>query len=382
MKKMLFAASVAAICGLSSCGQQADVAPAQGSRTGFALSFFRNVNKTVPSSENVFVSPYSAGVALSMFTEGVEGQTKVELDNALNGCLFMKEQLSEGDTVVVKSANSVWVDSDFSIRNHYVSLLQKDYDAAVENLSFADPATVPAINGWCADNTNGKITEILDKLSPDMVMVLINALYFNAPWQDQFDSSLTAEQPFYGQAGEQRVQMMARKGYYNYAEYQGCQIIQLPYEGGRYSMYVILPPSGVDINSVLPYVNESVYDAAMKMLAPQEVRFKMPKVRLETELLLNNTLKNMGVQTAFTSAADFRGIAATGPLAVDQVKQKCYIDVTETGTEAAAVTSIQMRLTSVRPEMNVKTMTVDRPYLFVIADKDNILFAGKIVNFK
>lgn len=382
MKRMLFAASVAAICGLSSCGQQAEVAPVQGSRTDFALSFFRNVNKTIPSSENIVISPYSAGVALSMLTEGAQGQTKVELDNALNGCLFKTEQLSEGDSVVVKSANSVWVDNDFSIRNHYVSLLQRDYGAAVENLSFSDPATVHAINDWCADNTNGKITEILDRLSPDMVMVLVNALYFNAPWQNRFDASMTSEQTFHGQAGDRKVQMMAKKDHFNYAEYQGCQIIELPYEGGRYSMYVILPPAGMDVNSVLPYVNSSVYDAAMKMLAPQEVRFKMPKVKLETSLLLNNTLKNMGVQTAFTSAADFKGIAATGPLVVDQVKQKCYIDVTETGTEAAAVTSIQMRLTSVRPDVNVKTMTVDRPYLFVIADKDNILFAGKIVNLK
>lgn len=382
MKRMLFAASVAAICGLSSCGQQAEVAPVQGSRTDFALSFFRNVNKTIPSSENIVISPYSAGVALSMLTEGAQGQTKVELDNALNGCLFKTEQLSEGDSVVVKSANSVWVDNDFSIRNHYVSLLQRDYGAAVENLSFSDPATVHAINDWCADNTNGKITEILDRLSPDMVMVLVNALYFNAPWQNRFDASMTTEQTFHGQAGDRKVQMMAKKDHFNYAEYQGCQIIELPYEGGRYSMYVILPPAGMDVNSVLPYVNSSVYDAAMKMLAPQEVRFKMPKVKLETSLLLNNTLKNMGVQTAFTSAADFKGIAATGPLVVDQVRQKCYIDVTETGTEAAAVTSIQMRLTSVRPDVNVKTMTVDRPYLFVIADKDNILFAGKIVNLK
>ena len=90
----------------------------------------------------------------------------------------------------------------------------------------------------------------------------------------------------------------------------------------------------------------------------------------------------MGVRTAFTGAADFKGISETGPLVVSQVKQKCYIDITETGTEAAAVTSIMVRLTSVRPEIDLKVMTVDRPYLFFIADKesDNILFAGKIVN--
>lgn len=382
MKRIMnLVAVVAAIAGLNSCGPEYEK-PAEGSQKGFALSFFKSVNATVETGENIVVSPYSAGVALSMVAEGAEGETRVEFDNALNGCLFKDEQLSEGDTVVVKSANSVWVDNDFSIRNHYVSLLQKDYKAQVGNLSFADPATVQAINDWCSENTNGKITEILDKLSPEMVMVLVNALYFNAPWENQFDPALTSGQTFHGQDGDREVQMMSKKGHFNYAEYQGCQIIELPYEGGRYSMYVILPPAGLDINAVLPYINGSVYDAAMKMLAPQEVRFKMPKVKLETSLLLNNTLKNMGMRTAFTSAADFKGIAATGPLVVDQVKQKCYIDVTETGTEAAAVTSIQMRLTSVRPDINVKTMTVDRPYFFVIADKENILFTGKIMNLK
>ena len=147
-------------------------------------------------------------------------------------------------------------------------------------------------------------------------------------------------------------------------------------------MFVVLPPEGMKIDGFLPYVNENVYKQAMGMLAPTQVKFRMPKVKMETEMLLNDVLMKMGVRTAFTGAADFKGIAETGPLVVSQVKQKCYIDITETGTEAAAVTSIMVRLTSVRPEPDLKVMTVDRPYIFFIADKesDNILFAGKIVN--
>lgn len=117
------------------------------------------------------------------------------------------------------------------------------------------------------------------------------------------------------------------------------------------------------------------------MLSPVEVKFKMPKVKLETEMVLNGVLKNMGVREAFSNA-DFRGISEMGPLVLSQVKQKCYIDVAESGTEAAAVTSAMVRMTSVRPEMDVKTMIVNRPYVFFIADRENsdILFAGKIVN--
>ena len=382
-RMMLYAASVAAVCCMLSCAQQ-DTPPQEGSKTGFALSFFRQVNRNSAPSDNIVVSPYSAGVALSMLTEGALGQTKVELDNALNGCLFKGDNLDGGEEVVVKSANSLWLDSDFSVRNRYVSTLQNDYDALVETLRFSDPATVRAINNWCSENTEGKIKEILRDLSPGDVMVLLNALYFNAPWQDKFDASLTSKADFRGQSGTTKVDMMYRKGTYNYVEYQGCQMIELPYLGSRYSMFVVLPPSGMKIDDVLPYVNETVYDEAMNMLAPAEVKFSMPKVKLETELLLNDVLMDMGVKTAFSGAADFKGIAETGPLSVSQVKQKCYIDITESGTEAAAVTSITVKLTSVRPEIDVKTMTVDRPYVFFIADRENsdILFAGKIVNLK
>ena len=381
IRKMILAASVAAVCCLASCGQK-DVPPAEGSRTGFALSFFKQVNRLSKPSENIVVSPYSAGAALSMLTEGAMGQTKVELDNALNGCLFKGQLPDGGDSVVVKSANSVWIDSDFSVRNRYVNLLQKDYDALVETLRFSDPATVRAINNWCSENTEGKITEIVDRLTPGDVMFILNALYFNAPWEDKFDHALTAKADFRGVSGIRQVDMMARKGRYNYTEFQGCQMIELPYLGSSYSMFVVLPPENMKIESMLPYVNENVYKQALGMLTPSEVRFKMPKVKMETEMILNDVLMGMGVRTAFTGAADFKGIAETGPLVVSQVKQKCYIDIAESGTEAAAVTSIGVRLTSVRPEVNLKVMTVDRPYVFFIADKesDDILFAGKIVN--
>ena len=382
MKRFLInAAAFMAMAAMVSCGTEPE-APSQGSKTGFALSFFKNVNAIVEKGENVVVSPYSAGVALSMLAEGAEGETRAEFDNALNGCIFKAEDLGNNDTITVKSSNSVWIDNDFSIRNSYMNLLEKDFDAFIDALSFADPATVKAINDWCAENTNDKIDEIIDRLDPSAVMVLVNALYFNAPWEDEFSPSLTKEADFHGVTKNSKVQMMSRSARMNYAEYYGCQMVELPYAGGRYSMIVILPPAGMDADAMMQYIGESIYDMAMGMFQPRQVRFKMPKAKIETSLILNQALKNMGVRSAFTSAADFKGIAAMGPLVLDQVKQKCYIDISEKGTEAAAVTSAQIRLTSARPEAEPVEMTVDRPYLFIITDKtnDNILFAGKIVN--
>ena len=162
MKRFLInAAAFMTMAAMVSCGNEPE-APSQGSKTGFALSFFKNVNAIVEKGENVVVSPYSAGVALSMLAEGAEGETRVEFDNALIGCIFKAEDLGNNDTITVKSSNSVWVDNNFSIRNSYTNLLEKDFDAFIDALSFADPATVKAINDWCAENTNGKIDEIID----------------------------------------------------------------------------------------------------------------------------------------------------------------------------------------------------------------------------
>lgn len=371
--------AVTALLILNSCGTEYEK-PVEGSQKGFALSFFKHVVAISESGENVVVSPYSAGVALSMVAEGAEGQTRVEFDDALNGCLFKAADLGSNDTVTVKSANSVWITDDFSVRNRYVSILENDFDAEVVNLDFADPATVRAINNWCSENTEGKINEIVERLNPGMVMMLINALYFNAPWADAFLEKNTREGVFHAFNGDVQIPMMAKTDRMNYAEYQGAQMVELPYEGGRYAMYVVLPPKGLSIDKMISYVNEDLYDQAMSMMTAEKVRLTLPKFKLETEMILNKTLQNMGIKTAFSSAADFKGISETGPLVLDQVKQKCYIDVSEKGTEAAAVTSIGVRMTSARPE-TVYTMNVDRPYVFFIADRSNgnILFAGRVV---
>ena len=380
MKKLIAMAACASILAVTGCGQK-NPQPSEGSEVGFALSFFQKTNSSVNYDENLLVSPYSAGVALSMLAEGAEGQTRAELDDALNGCIFKAEDLGSNDSIVVKSANSLLVGDNFSIKNKYVSLLEKDYDAFVTTQNFLDPATVQAINNWCSENTEGKIKGIVDRLGSNDVMILVNALYFNAPWQKGFDAESTRKGVFHGVKGAEQVDMMTQRNKFRYAQYMGCQMVELPYAGGRYSMYVVLPSEGMDVNSMIPYISESAFDAAMGMLDSREVILTMPKFKLETSLVLNDALQDMGIETAFSGAADFKGIAATGNLVLEQVKQKCYIDVTEEGTEAAAVTSVQVRLTSV-DRNPVARMTVDRPYLFFIQDSQsgNILFAGKVVD--
>ena len=381
MKNVFITAALAAAA-LVSCGPKyAEPASTPGSEIAYSMSFIRHVAANVDKNENIVISPYSAGVALSMLAEGAEGQTKEEFNKALNDCLFKAEDLGGNDTVIVNSVNSLWVDDNFSIRNRYLFLLDKDYDALATTLNFSDPSTVQAINNWCSEHTNGKIKDIIDRLGAGDVMVLANALYFNAPWLNPFDANLTAKADFNGSKGQTKVDMMSRKGYMNYAEFQGCQLVELPYEGGRYSMFVLLPSEGMDINEAVEYLSEDLYNDAMKTLEPKEVLLRMPKAKVETSLLLNETLQSMGIKSAFTSAADFKGISEMGPLVLDQVKQKCYVEISEKGTEAAAVTVAQIRLTSARPSSYVK-MTIDRPYIFFIVDtqNSNVMFAGRVMN--
>ena len=373
---------LAAVLGLASCGG-GYIKPVEASQTGVSLSFFSHVNAVSGADENVVTSPYSAAVCLSMLAEGAGGQTRAEFDSALGGIMFKAEDLGSNDTVVVKSANSIWIDDNFSIRNSYVDLLQNDFDAFITTQRFSDPATVKAINNWCLEHTEGKIGDMIDRLTPDMVMVLVNALYFNAPWADAFDPELTSENVFHGKSKSGKVSMMHRTGQYNYAQVHGAQVIQLPYEGGRYSMFVALPPAGADLDKFLPQITEGAFNSAIEMMRPKKVKLSLPRFKVETSMLLNKALQDMGIRTAFTPAADFHGIAEMGPLVLDQVKQKCYVEVAEKGTEAAAVTVAQIRLTAVRvdPE-DMAVMTVDRPFVFMITDgyTGNILFAGKIVN--
>ena len=379
MKTGFFALAIAVLA-FAACGPKYQK-PVEASQVGFAVSFFKNVNASEPKTQNVVVSPYSAAVTLSMLAEGAEGQTKAEFNQALGNILYKAADLGDNDTVAVKSANSVWISDNFSPRNRYVSLLEKDFDAFIDVENFASPVALEAINNWCSENTDGKIKGILDRLDRNTVMVLVNALYFQASWDLQFNQAHTTDQIFHGLSGDKTVKMMRLFEYLMYTEYQGIQIVQLPYQGRKYSMYVVLPPEGSDISTLISKLDPSAYRTALDMLSTQRVKLSLPRFKAETSMILNKPLQNMGIKTAFTSAADFTGIAEMGPLELSQVKQKCYIDVTEGGTEAAAVTAATIRLTSIRPSSHVE-MKVDRPFAFVIADAENrnILFAGKIVN--
>lgn len=396
MKKIALAlAALAAV----SCGAQrktvsdnkSDVAPvesvtavksaasAETGKVAFALSLFNASLSGKSLSANVVVSPYSAGMALSMLAEGASGQTKEELTSALNHASFAGDKLKGDKSCQLSSANSIWLRDGFSVLPAYKSLLTGSYSAEINSRDFSSPATVKEINRWCSDKTNRRIPEIIDEISPEMVMFILNALYFKAPWEYQFDKNSTIKDIFHSPSGDQEVDFMRIKRQFSCAEYEGGRFVILPYKDGAWQMMICLPDEGADIQKLVSSVSSEMFSKAVADAEYREVALSMPKFKIDNTLILNSVLQSLGVNRAFTPAAEF-GNMTQSSVAVDEVKQKCFVEVNEEGAEAAAVTSIGVRLTSVRPEPIPFRMTVDRPFIFTIfnSEVDEILFVGKI----
>ncbi len=371
----------AVVLSAASCGQHKNTPLKEGSVVDYSLSFFKNAAALQDKDENVFVSPYSAGVALAMLSEGAEGQTKAELDAALNGLDFTSFAPAADTAVDVRTANSAWIRNGFQVKPAYLKLLSEKYDSEVSNLDFSKPEAADAINSWCSEKTEGRIPSIVDAIGQDMVMFLINALYFKAPWEKEFNVKLTSDDIFHGSKREGKVSFMHAKDVFRYAEYQGAQLVELPYSGGKYSMLVMLPSQEMSVDDVLPYLNEETCLKARESMSEKRISLKMPKFKMETTTVLNSTFAALGVKKVFSGSADLSGISSSN-IAVDEIKQKCFVEVNEAGSEAAAVTSIGVRLTSATPPAAVPSVVVDRPFLFAITDNvtGNFLFTGRVMN--
>lgn len=384
MKNFITCIMIAPVVLAGSCGSQNNASVSEessGSRTAYSLSFFRNTVELSADDDNITVSPYSAGVALSMLAEGAEGETLEELLTALGGGSFGGGSYSADSIVDIRSANSAWISQLFRVKQSYVSALKTSYDAEVQTRDFSDPSTPDAINSWCYGNTEGRIPEIVDNISSDMMMFLVNALYFKAPWETPFDESRTKNLTFHGSAGDRTTPMMYVKGRFEFVDFAGNQMIRLPYEGGPYSMLIGMPAKGMDINSLTHFLTENLYNLALSTMSYTEVELTLPKFSFETDMILNSILAKMGVQKVFSRGAELGGIS-NSEICVDQVRQKCFIEVNEEGSEAAAVTSIGLRLTSAPVATRAKVMTVDRPFVYAIVDElsGEILFMGRVMN--
>ncbi len=330
--------------------------------------------KALRSRQSICLSPFSLGAALSMAAEGASGATADQMWKVLG-----KEYSKAPEASTVKVANSVWVNKQISILPDFKKTIQNKYNSEVYNRDFSQKSAVADINKWCSRNTNGKIPSILDRMEPGLQLMLLNAVYFYDKWEKPF--TRTDKAPFTRLDGAvQQVDMMRQTERLRYCQNDFFQILELPYQSGDIEMYVLLPRPGVALDDAAATLSTARWEGWRKELRTQRVRVSMPKFKLECEMDLTGMLRDMGMSLAFGSQADFSKLSST-PLCIDFVKQKTYIDVNEEGTEAAAVTGIGMRTTSVAPDVTVD-FTADHPFFYIIRSDStgDILFIGQVTN--
>ncbi|MFM7427403.1 MAG: serpin family protein [Elainella sp.] len=362
---------------------------AANSRFGFKL-FGQLLN--ADQNQNILVSPTSVALALSMLYNGAAGQTQqamaagleiqdlslVELNQA-NAALAASLQAAD-PSVQLKIANSLWGRQDVTFKPDFLQRNREFYNAEITSLDFADPNSVGQINDWASQNTAGKIPEIVDRLDPQQVLFLLNAVYFKGNWTTQFDPAQTQNQPFYLLDGSQKQHpLMSQRGRYRYYETDQFQAISLPYGNRRLSMYVFLPRPNSSLSALTSSLSAASWETWMGQFRSREGQIQLPKFSFEYETSLNAALQALGMAPMF-QAADFANLSDLDT-EVDQVKHKTFIEVNEVGTEAAAVTSIGVRTTSIDPTPPFQ-MRVDRPFFCAIRDDETgtILFMGTVVN--
>ncbi|MDX1396525.1 MAG: serpin family protein [Gemmatimonadota bacterium] len=360
----------------------------------FGLDLFGRLAADTPD-DNVFTSPLSAYIAIGMVANGADGSTLEGIRSALHQPGLTEEEANEAyrglldlflhldSSVELEIANSIWYRETMTLRSEFASLSDRVFDAAVRGLSFDDPASVDVINGWVAARTRDRIDEIVAELPPELVMLLINAIYFKGSWQTQFDPDLTRPAPFMLLDGSRvDVPMMTRPDVdsVRYADRDGMRAIELPYGRGAFAMTVILPPDGVTPAELAATLDGPAWMDLTDAFEDVSTfaMIGLPKFRLEWEAVLNPQLAAMGMSEAFTDHADLSRLfdEATG-LTISEVKQKTFVDVNEEGTEAAAVTSVGVSITSAPP-----SFIVDRPFIFAIRERfsGTVLFIGQVLD--
>jgi serpin B len=360
-------------------------------------SFGFNVFKSTvasDSSENIFISPLSISIALGMTMNGAEGETFEQMRETLAFQGLTQEEINQGYQSLIKLlteadpkvkmqiANSVWSRDGFPVEESFTNTLEEYFDATTRELDFENPKSTDIINEWVASSTNGLIEKIIEgRIPPGMVMYLINAIYFKGDWTYQFDEEKTRERTFFLENGEQEtVDMMTQERTFNIYMNEEVHMIDLPYGDSLFSMTVMMPADREKFidEFIAQDLTRENFNSWLTNVSGQDMPLNLPKFGLEYEIKMNDILKSMGMEVPFIGGqADFSGINPDAALFISEVKHKTYVKVDEKGTEAAAVTSVGIGITSVP-----QAFSVNRPFVFMIREQNSgaILFMGKVKN--
>lgn len=348
------------------------------------------INET--QGENVVVSPVSIVQALSMTLNGAAGQTREQIAKTLHLEGLSVEMLNEeqqklrelllqpGPGIKLSMANSLWLQKGWPFQKEYLDRVKASYDAQLNERKLDDPAVLKEMNKWVNKQTNGLIPTILDEPISEMTkLMLLNALYFDGTWKRPFEPDATIEDEFTKSDGEiQRIPFMNQGGSYEYDETDAYQAIRLPYGNGQMGMLVVLPSQHMDQKELTVKLLADT-EFWTKPFTPANGRLALPKFRVEGKRELIDTLSAMGMRLPFDpNQADFSELA-DNKLYINRILHKTVVDVSEQGTEAAAVTLIGMEAGSAPPSSSFE-MKVNRPFLFAIQDLQSgmLLFVGLV----
>ncbi len=385
-----------ASCAAAGSGRPARAKADAGTYTAFGFDLYRAM-LAEGAGENLVISPASVGFALAMTMNGAEGATRDAMAGVLhypaddlasvNGAdsLLIARMNGPIERVELSVANSLWARRGLDFKKDFLERNKRYYGADVRAIDFSAPGAADRINAWVADKTRDRIKGIVDEIDPASILFLVNAVYFKGAWTTEFDPKLTKEEIFHlPGGGTARPPMMNRRGEYLYFRGNGFQAASLPYGDGRTSMYVFLPDEREGLDAFNDSLTADSWEAWMGGFAPRSGRIALPRFTIEFKASLKRSLAALGMSEAFDgNRANFRGmIKAEGAnVYIHDVLHKTYIAVNEEGTEAAAATSVEMRLTSVMEPRAPFEMVCDHPFFIAVRDNETglVLFMGSIV---
>ena len=365
--------------------------------SSFALALFRQ--SLTKDTQNDLISPLSAALCLALVNNGANGNTRAQLESLfgmetdeLNRSLYAyTASLYSGEDCKLSLANSIWMkENALQVKPEFLQANADWYNAQAYDAPF-DSTTVEDINNWCYNKTTGKIKKILDDIPSLAVMYLINAVDFDAKWQDKYERTDVEKAVFHNYDGEDSEVTMLHSQEYRYLIDENSVGFTKAYKGGGYSFMALLPDEGVDIYEYIGSLDGEKWanlwasaDESREDYEYREVHAAIPEFSYETELYLKDTLQALGVTDMFSATdADFSGIDETQQLFCDTVKQKAMIEVDRNSTKAAAITIAGMKCMSAAPAEPLY-ITLDRPFVYAIIDNTNRLpiFIGAVTSIK
>lgn len=373
---------------------------ADGNNT-LALNLYQSLRSR---DGNIVFSPYSISLALAMTYAGASGETEKQMSdvlgfklpqerlhpafNQLDQDLTLKQQAGSknGQPLQIDIANALWAEKTLVFLKKYLDLIAQNYGAGIQLADFVNqPGTVRAdINQWVSDQTHDKIKDLIPSgaIDPTIKLVLVNAIYFKADWESQFDPTATKDAPFHLLDGSTTpVRMMVNDSLnVPYSMGNGYQALELNYSGDTAVMDILVPDNG-KFSEFESQLNMQRINDILTGMQPTALSLGLPKFSFDTSFDLGKTLSDLGMSNAFDpDLADFSGMTGGRDLFISKVLHQAFVKIDEKGTEAAAATSVIMAPTSIMQSNNI--LIIDRPFVFLIRDATNkqILFLGRVLN--